>query len=147
MKKNAGVSIIEIVISIIILLMIAFLAILASKDSIPKAQLTEVYSEMCAVKQAVDTIQTNLIMIDNYTIQQDVHYDAVLENGNYVIYGSLDEEHIPKAASNLGLEDLKRNYEVNYETGEIALVTPIDIKGTSIRTIQDAEELLNSNTI
>ena len=145
MSNKSGLSMVEVIISIIILIIIAFFAIFNSQNSIPQAKAAEVYSEMRSVEAAVESIRTNMVMKDDFELVEGKHYDSVAQGktGYYVINGFL-EGNETNAAEFLGLDNLKRNYLVNYETGNFELETPVNINGNSIKTLPEINSLINS---
>ena len=148
MKTQKGITMIEVIVSIVVLLIIALLAVYMSKDSTMQAKATEVYAEMKAVDQAINTVRSDMLLDDSFSLEQGKHYDATTgEEDFYIIYGSLDDSNEMQAAKNIGLDSLKRNYIVNYETGEFKLQTAVDIKGNDIRTIREVKDLLDSGAI
>ena len=149
MKKQAGVSVLEVVISIIILILIAFFAIYSSQNSVAKAEASELYSEMKSLQTAVESIRIETITRGNFNLEKDKHYDEIIDNGEdaeptYIIYGNLynDEHPAGKAAKYMGIDNLKRDYIVSYLTGEIALRYSVDIQGTGITQINQLENYL-----
>ena len=148
MKNQTGVSVLEVVISIIILIMIAFFAIYSSQNSIAKAEATELYSEMKSVQTAVEAIRLEAITNSDFSLKINQHYDRKIENGNdeeptYIIYGNLDTTHDSgKAAEYIGIENLKRDYIVSYETGKVSLFQAADINGTKVTEIEQLESFL-----
>ena len=142
MRKEAGISIIEIVISIIILIIIAFFAIYNSQNSVPKAKATELYSEMKSVQMAIESVRAELATKRDYVLEQDKHYDYKDDTNNlYTIYGSMNHSD-GKAAEYLGLDNLKRDYIVSYDTGDFMLAESVDIHGTGVITLKDVENLI-----
>ena len=149
MKKQAGVSVLEVVISIIILVLIAFFAIFGSQKSVGKAEATELYGEMKSVQAAVEVVRSQAAIRDDFSLKQDQHYDEKIDNGEnveptYIIYGSLNKEEHPegKAAKYMDIENLKRDYIVSYETGRVSLRTSVDIQGTAITEIEQLESYI-----
>ena len=144
MGNQNGVSVLEIVISIIILILLAFFAIYNSQNSVGKAEASELYSEMKSVQTAVESIRLELITRDGFSLNQDEHYDEVdPESGAYIIYGNLENPD-GKAAKYLGIDNLKRDYIVDYDdnNGNIRLRKSVDINGTQIISIKQLEAYL-----
>ncbi|MBQ9266877.1 MAG: type II secretion system protein [Clostridia bacterium] len=143
MRKEEGISMIEVVVSIIILLMIALFAIYSAQSSAAHAKAVEVYAEMLSVQQAVETVRSQIALQDDFEPLQGVHFDAELSDDNAVIiYGSM-QGTTSEVAKNLGINNLKRTYLVNFDSGDIRLMEPVDIQGTKIQTLSDAESLVN----
>ena len=147
MKNNAGLSMIEIIIAIIVLLIIVFIATYNSKDAIPQAKATELRAEMIAVEQAIEVVKAKLLTNDDFQLIEGEHYDDTAEGNYYIIYGNLDEEHTVAAAKKLGINDLKRNYLVNYTTGAFELENPVAINNTEVRTLEGLENIIDGGSI
>lgn len=132
---------VEVVIAIIVLLIIAFFAIYNSQNSVPQAKLTEVYSEMKSVQAAVEFVNMNMVTNENFTLEIGKHYDQ-LSDGNYIIYGVLKHGSI-QSAERLGINNLKRDYIVNYEDCTFELLEAVDINGTEVKTLSEVESMID----
>ena len=146
MNNKKGVSMIEIIISIIILLIIAFFAVYNSRNSVGKAKLAEVYSEMISVQNAVEYVKSRMITENNFALEEGVHYDdeVTVNDKEYKwIYGYLNHDACP-SAENLGLNSLKRDYLIDYDDGDFMLKDYVDIQGIQVRTLQEVNSLRNS---
>lgn len=144
MRKQNGVSMIEVVISIIILLFIAFFSIYNARNSVPTAEAAEVYSEMRSVEQAVEAVKLEMLMDDEFELKKDEHYDET-SGSDYIIYGSLNHE--VKAAKALGISNLKRDYIVNYSTGYFELKEEVSINGTKVKTLESVQSMIDGGNI
>lgn len=148
MKKNQGISIIELAIVIIIMLIIAGFAIYNGYSSIEKAQATEIYTEMNNMISAVSgvVLQKELGNENDEWLQS--FYDEEGSNGWYLIYGmnhaGYEESNTRK---NLNLDSIKRDYLVNFETGEVNLAVPTEVLGRSVRTYESIRTLVESDKI
>lgn len=139
---------IEVIISIIVLVIIVFIAIYNSRNTIPQAKATELYAEMRAVEQAVEVVKSRFLTNEEFQLVEGEHYDdATAESNWYIIYGVLDEEHSGVAAKNLGINDLKRNYLVNYNTGAFELEEAVAIQNTLVKTLEGLENIIDGGTI
>ena len=147
MKNQNGVSLFEVIIAIIILLIIAFFALFNSRNSVGQALATDVYSEMKSVEAVVDFIGTNMVMDEDFALERGKHYDEKLETDTYIIYGIINGNVFDTAASNLGLENLKRDYIVNYKERKFELKDAVNIQGTSVKTLADVNDLINSGNL
>lgn len=148
MKKNRGISMIELVIVIIIMILIASFAFFAGNSSLDKAEATEIYTDMSNMVKAVSGVmlQRELGEEDDTWLQD--YYDKDLGNGWYEIYGINDEGYATSTVKEkLELDTIKRNYMVNYETGEVMLSKPVDVLGRSVRTYESVRALMESDQI
>lgn len=140
-----GISMMEIVVAIIILILIAFFAIYNSQNAVPQAKATELYREMKSMGEAVEFIKSNINIKEDYPLGD--FYDAEWEAEDwYIVYGTLnpDTTTIRKAAKNLGLDNLKRDYVVNYKLGDFRLKDAVDVQGNQITTFAEINSLINS---
>ena len=152
MKNNQGISLIELVIVMIIIALIASFAIFNGSSSIDKAEATELYAEMTNIKKAVSGVMvkrelesgdSNWIKENEYCEQGDTGAD-----GWYSIWGIDNENYSQsKLREKLGMSIIKRNYLVNYDTGDVILATPVTILGTSVRSYESVRALVESNKI
>lgn len=144
MRNQNGVSMIEVVISVILLLFIAFFSIYSARNAVPTAEMAEVYSEMCSVEQAIEAVKTEMIMDNEFELKKDEHYDEI-SGSDYIIYGSLNHE--VKAAKALGISNLKRDYVVNYTTGDFELKDDVSINGTKVKTLESVQSMIDSGNV
>lgn len=146
MMKNKGVSMIELVIVIILLIMIASFAIFSTKTTNLQAEATLLYTEMKAVRQGVLAISQDY----NYGIIDSINegeYYNVQDGEWYVIYGIGEEEYSPEVVQNLNIEDLKRTYLVKFDTAEVKLEKPVTIGEYKINTYEDIETVIESGAL
>ena len=155
MSNNRGVTMVEMVIVIVIIIILAVIAYTAGRESIDEANITEVYSEFKSVREAVASVQTQMNFDDTMTLTQGVQYDVELSSEQktaqgldteamyYLIYGSMNEENYSRSTvEGLGLSSLKRDYIVNYQTGEVLLEDAIIVNGSTVRTYEDLKEIM-----
>lgn len=149
MKNQKGISLFEVIIAIIILLILAFFALYNSRNSVGQAIATDVYSEMKSVEAVVEFVNSNMVMDDSFVLQGGKHYDEKVEDkvDTYIIYGKVNANKLDTAASSLGLENLKRDYIVNYKERRFELKDAVDIQGTKVKTLADVNELINSGNL
>lgn len=144
MSNQNGISMMEIIISIIILLFIAFFSIYSAKNAVPTAEASEIYSEMRSIEQAIESVKAEMILNDDFALIEGTHYDEA-DGENYIIYGSLNHE--TSAADNLGINNLKRDYIVNFSTGSFELKDEVSINGTKVKTLESVKSLIDSGNI
>ncbi len=153
MKRNSGVSMIELVVVVIIIMMIAAFAISSGSETLNEADVTDVYVEISAIKDVANSIILTKDMDDSFVLQQGKHYDIPFVAASGVTYGTNVTSHtedwyiilgIEKEGYNTsvvkdtyGLESVKRSYIINFETGEVELYEPLTIENTSVRTYDE----------
>lgn len=141
MKTNRGISLIELVIVMIIMILIISFAVYSGIDSIGKAEATELYEEMNSMVSAVNGVMTRKEIADYDDSWIESYYDVDLGNGWYLIKGGSNK------AENLGIDILKRNYLINFETGEVMLETPVEVLETEVQTYDSIRRLVESDKI
>lgn len=148
MKNNKGISMIELVIVIIIMILIASFAIYNGTDSTEKAEATQIYTEITNVMKAVNGVmlQKELESGDDEWLKD--YYDKELGNGWYEVYGMNDSGYSSsEVRKKLSLDEIKRNYMVNYETGEVMLSKPTEVLKSTVRTYDSIRTLVQSGKI
>ena len=148
MKSNHGVSMIELVIVMIIMVLLVFFAVFNGSESVEKAEATEIYSEMSNIQKAVNgaIIQKELERSGDDWIEG--FYDEVSGDGWYIIYGQKTAGYEnSKVRKKLDMDVIKRDYLVNYETGEIMLKDYVKVLGSSVRSYDSVRALVESDKI
>ena len=145
MKKNHGITIIELVIVMIIMILLVSFAVFSGFNSIEKAKATELYEEMNSMKNAVTAIMTQKILEEQDDAWLANYYNEDMGNGWYLVYktGSGDNDLSKKYE----FDSIKTTYMVNFLTGDIALLDAVEIMGRSIRTYEAARALVESDNI
>lgn len=141
MKENRGISLIELVIVMIIMILIISFAVYSGIDSIGKAEATELYEEMNSMVSAVNGVMTRKEIGDYDDAWLADYYDEDLLNGWYLIQKNSG------TSEKLGVEALKRNYLVNFETGEVILETSVVVLETEVQTYESIRHLVESDKI
>lgn len=169
MKKQAGVTMIELVIVLIITLVIATVAISSGQKTLNEADVTEIYVEMSTMQKTINTVMMQMELNSDLTLEKGKHYDIdfetykntileglgeygdnVLTNTSdwYVIYGvtaDLDAEKEiyddSKVRETLGLDSINHTYIVNYKTGDVELLRPIVIDSQKVRTYEQVRSI------
>ena len=137
---------IELVIVMIIMIIIASFAIYNGTDSTEKAEATQIYTEISNVMKAVNgvIVQKELENGDDTWLQK--YYDKEIGNGWYEIYGMNDPGYkASNVRKKLNLDEIKRNYMVNYETGEVMLSESTEVLNSSVRTYDSIRNLVQSS--
>lgn len=146
MIKNKGVSMIELVIVIAILIMIAGFAILSTKTTNLQAEATLLYTEMKALKTGVLAVKQDYDYGVIDSIPKGKYYNDI-ENDWCIIYGVSELEYSEEIIKNLSLDELKRTYLVDYETGDVKLRESVKIGDYKIETYDDIEKIIKSGAI
>lgn len=141
MNSKRGISMIELVIVMIIMILIISFAVYSGIDSVGKAEATELYQEMNSMLSAVNGVASQKILGDYDDEWLKNYYDVDLGNGWYLVESSGDK------AENLGMETIRRNYLINFETGEIMLETPVKVLDTNVQTYDSVRNLVESDKI
>lgn len=152
MKKNNGVSMIELVIVIIILVLIAGFSVFSGRQSIEKAEAMEIYVEMNNIIKAVNGVMTqreleggddNWIIANGYCESGDSG-----DKGWFEIYGMDNPKYEESTLrNNLNMDVIRRSYDVNYDTGEVILHEAVELYGNKIRTYESLKALVESDKI
>lgn len=153
--KNKGITIVEMVIVVIILILLAIIAIWSSQKPTLEAEAAVVYAELKAVHTGVLKIQQeyNLEIFEDYT--EGIHYNAKLTDAAdavvpdwYVIYGVDDIRYNEEIMENLGVDELKRNYKVNFKTADVEFLDGAVMVGEyKINTYDEMTTLMESGAI
>lgn len=153
--KNRGVTIIEMVIVVIILILLAIIAIWSSRSTSVKAEAAVIWSELRAVHAGVLKIKQeyDLEIFEDYV--QGQHYNAPYTDASdnivpdwYVIYGLDDVRYSEEIMENIGVDELKRNYKVNFKTAEVEFLDgSVTVDGYNINSYEDMKTLMDSGVI
>ena len=159
MKNNSGITMVEVVIMIVIMIMIAAFAIINGRSALDEADASDVYLEMTSMKEAVNSIIMKQNLDESFIIEEGKQYDTAFvpstgvsygdnvlgyQDEWYIIYGSEWGSSYYNSAvrKNLGLEAINRTYIVNYETGEVELYRPLSIFNSSVRTYDEVRTVV-----
>ena len=158
MKFNSGITMVELLVVIIIVVMIATFAINSGTETLDEADVTEIFVEITSVKTAMNSIALKREVQENFQILQGGYYDEEFvpapgvsygdnvlgfQDDWFIIYG-LDAPDIYNESTvrtNLGLDTLNHSYIVNFDTSEVELYMPVTIKDLSVRTYKEIREL------
>lgn len=150
--KNKGITIIEMVVVVLILILLAIVALWSSQRVTLESEATVVYGEFKAVHTGVLKInqEYNLEIIEDYTAGEHYNSSYTDENGKtwYVIYGMNDTHYDEDIIKNLGIDEIKRNYKVNFETGEVEYLDgSVKIGEYEVDSYEDMQTLMESGAI
>lgn len=147
MKNNKGISLVELVIVMIIMILLVSFTVFKGIDSISKAEATELYEEMTALKTAVNGIMTQKHIGEYDDEWLKDYYNADVGNGWYEIKSTKEAGTSDDLAAKYEVDIIRRSYLVNFETGEVTLSKPVEIMGTSLRSYESVRALVESNRI
>lgn len=152
MKNNKGITIVEMVVVVLILILLAIISVWSSKRTNVQAEATMIYSELNAMHKGVLKIRSeyNNEIIDAYTSGE--HYNTqIVDSDNdvwYVIYGMGNDNYSEKIMNNLGIDEIKRDYKVNYDTAEVEFLNgPVKVDEYEINSYEDIKTLMESGVL
>lgn len=148
MKKNHGITIIELVIVMIIMILLVSFAVYSGIDSVGKAEATELYEEMNSIKNALGGIVTQKIMgdYDEEWLKDYYHVDG--GDGWYKVYSTNSLQGTYEDLSDkYGMDVIKRTYLVNFEEQDVILEKPVEVLGSSVRSYESVRALVESDKI
>ena len=129
MKNNKGISMISLVITIVVLIIIAGVTIYyGGIQNIDEATNVDAYTEALNISDAVvsrgffNRTNSAKYPFEGTPLTEDT---AMEVNGK--VYGEGWYLLTPEDAAKLGLENIKKEYIINYLTGEVVSITPIYI--------------------
>lgn len=158
MRGNSGVTMIELVVVVVIILMIVSFSVLPSRETLDEADISKVYIEMKSMKTAVNVTSLKVEMDNEFGIKQGVDYDTpfvaaagveygdnVMDNMDdwYIILGA-DQKELYEASNvkaNYGLDAISLTYIVNFKTSDVELYKPITVANTTVRTFDEVRSL------
>ncbi len=140
MKKNSGISLIALVITIVVMIILAGVSIYyGTRENINTAYETDLYTEIINVSEAAQQRSiTNRFDAERYPCVGTPLTDSAPQVINNISYGN--DWYLLSVADSaeLGLENVENEYIVNYLTGEVVSLKPI---------IYDDEEYYTSNDL
>lgn len=148
MRNNKGVSIVELVIVLIIMILLISFAVYSGSGSIEKAEATELYEEINTMHVAVNGIMTQKLLGDYDDAWLSNYYNEDLGNG-WVVVKATNELNASETdlSDKYEMEYIRRTYLINFETGEVMLSRAIEILGTEVRTYNSIRNLVESDKI
>lgn len=153
--KNKGITIVEMVVVVIILILLAIIALWSSRKTSVEAEAALIFSELKAVHTGIIKIKQEYDLENFNDYIAGEHYNAKLTDSSdnivedwYVIYGIDDSRYSEKVMENLGVDELKRNYAVNFNTAEVEFLDgPIKIYEYEVDSYDDMKTLMESGVI
>ena len=151
MKSTQGITIIELVVVMIIMLLVVSFAVYSGINSTQKAEATELYTEMNSIKTALSVIKGKMIIEDKENDEEWLkkYYDESMGSGDwYIIYGVDDAGYEESTVrENLGIDNIKRRYLINFEQEDVMLASPVEVLGSSVRTYDAVRSLVDSDKL
>ena len=170
MKRQMGVSMIELVIVLIIIILITYFSIYTGNSALNQATASEVYAEINAMREAVNSINLKKSLQDDFEIEQGVHYDVKIEDtltksefearfgetisdedyqNTYIIYGMdmQEEYHASHVREFYGFDTIKHSYLVNFDEGKVDLLKSVNIADRTVRTFEQVRSLVDEGDI
>lgn len=156
--RSSGVTMIELVVVIVIMLMIVSFSVLPGRETLDEADISKLYIEMRSMKTAVNATSLKTEMDNEFEIKQGVDYDAtfvaasgveygenVMDNiGDWYIILGADQKDLYESSnvkSNYGLDAISLTYIVNFKTSDVELYKPVTIANTTVRTFDEVRKL------
>ncbi len=148
MNNNKGISIITLIITIVIIIILAGMSIYYGLDkNIGETTNTMSYNEIFDVSESVSQrTLLNRINPDKYKLIGEKLTDANPKKINEITYGDGWYELLAKESSKLGLENVKKNYVVNYKTGEVISYDPVYYENEEFFSSNDIKEAIGGET-
>lgn len=148
MKWNHGITIVELVLVMIIMILLVSFAVYSGIDSVGKAEATELYEEMTSMKNALVGIVTQKEILDEDDAWLSSYYNEDMGNGWYIVRASNElESGEVDLSSKYEVDLIKRSYMVNFDDGDISLLTPVEVLGSSVRSYESVRALVESDKI
>lgn len=171
MKKQNGVTMVELVIVIIIILIITTFSVYTGKEATDQAIVTEVYTEMTSMKNAINSVIIKKDLDDEFMLSAGEQYDFKISelatdaeefknafgvevdetdfNDTYIIIGMDDMEKYKQSEVRkyYGFDSIKHSYIVNFEKGEVELLKTIKLVNRNVRTFEQVRALVDDGDI
>lgn len=171
MKKQNGVTMVELVIVIIIILTITTFSVYTGKEATDQATVTEVYVEMTSMKNAVNSVIIKKDLDEDFELKSGDQYDFKVSelaadaeefknafgvevdeadfDDAYIIIGMDDMEKYEqsKVREYYGIDSIKHSYIVNFEKGEVELLKTIKLANRNVRTFEQVRALIDDGDI
>ena len=171
MKKQNGVTMVELVIVIIIILIITTFSVYTGKEATDQAAVTEVYVQMTSMKNAVNSVIIKKDLDEDFELKSGDQYDFKVSelaadaeefknafgvevdeadfDDAYIIIGMDDMEKYEqsKVREYYGIDSIKHSYIVNFEKGEVELLKTIKLANRNVRTFEQVRALIDDGDI
>ena len=171
MKKQNGVTMVELVIVIIIILIITTFSVYTGKEATDQATVTEVYVEMTSMKNAVNSVIIKKDLDEDFELKSGDQYDFKVSelaadaeafknafgvevdeadfDDAYIIIGmdGMEKYEQSKVREYYGIDSIKHSYIVNFEKGEVELLKTIKLANRNVRTFEQVRALVDDGDI
>lgn len=171
MKKQNGVTMIELVIVLIIILLITTFSVYTGSNSVDQAMVTEVYSEMNSMREAVNGVVLKKELDESFIVQEGKNYDFKIStlatsveefenaygidivdeefNYLYIIVGMDDFPNYEnsKVRDFYGFSSIKHSYLVNFDEGKVDLLKPLKLVNREVRTFEQVRALVDEGEV
>lgn len=153
--KNKGITLIEMVVVVLILILIAIIAIWSSKKTTIEAETAVIFSELKAVHTGVLKVQGeyNAEIIEDYKAGEQYNTECQDASGIvipdwYIIYGMTSPSYSETVLENLGIDELKRDYKVNFKEAKVEFLNgPVSVGEYEINSYDEMLVLMESGAI
>ncbi len=145
MKKNNGISLISLVVTIVVMIILAGVSIYyGTRENINTAYVTDMYTELRNVSEAAqERYLTNRIDASRYPYVGTPLSSTNSKVVNNVTYGDGWYLISPEQTLELNLENVSNEYIINYATGEVVSLKPIVHEDNEYYTLKDLEDVIN----
>ena len=170
MKKQKGVSMIELVIVLIIVILIASFSIYTGREALDQATASEVYTEINSMREAINSINLKRSLYDDFELEAGVQYDVKVEDtitksefesrfgetisdeeykNTYIIYGMdmMEDYQGSDVKDFYGLDSIKHSYLVNFDDVQVDLLKSVKISNRTVRTFEQVRSLVDEGDI
>ena len=147
MKKNNGISLISLVVTIVVVLILAGVSIYyGTRENIDQAYTTDMYTEIMNVSEATQQrFLTNRIDSNRYPYVGTPLTADEPKVVNNVSYGEGWYFLTPEQSIDLNLENVENEYIINYLTGEVISIKPIIYEDEEYYTSNELKEVIGDD--
>lgn len=147
MKKNNGISLIALVVTIVVMLILAGVSIYyGTRENIDTAYTTDMYTELLNVSEAAQQrFLTNRMDAKRYPYVGTPLTEANPTVVNNISYGDGWYLLTPEQSVELNLENVENEYIINYLTGEVVSLKPIIHDDEEYYTLSDLKPIIGED--
>ena len=144
MKKNNGISLLALVVTIVVMLILAGVSIYyGTRENINTAYTADMYTELLNVSEAAQQrFLTNRMDSTRYPYVGTPLTEADSRVVDNISYGDGWYLLTPEQALELNLENVENEYLINYLTGEVVSLKPIIHSGDEYYTLDALKPLI-----
>lgn len=141
MKKNNGITLISLAITIMIIIILAGVAIYTGKSAIDSSQVAKFTADMKLIQSQVNTIYEEIKLgdtsyyntgraIDSLTVQTKTRVDTAMYAEGLDISNKTDFRYFNESdLAVIGIEEVEREVLINFKTRKVISVEPIEKDG------------------